>query len=191
MEHWEKKRGSGFLYLIIKDGVRFAVYRKKGFTFIELLICLALVGLVLAICNRLFYIGQDAFSTGNDLFRLQTELRKAGDTLMDEIRYATEIDVLPSKPVSFASGYRYIYIEDSKLFRYYAGGAEAVTEPVIKDEDIFTIKKHPDNRNFLLINLTGTLNGNTYNLRTEVLLKNVSNLDPVTGKVLKYKMPFD
>lgn len=35
--------------------------------------------------------------------------------------------------------------------------------------------------------MTGTLNGNTYNLSTEILLKNVVNKSPQSGKVIKYK----
>ena len=164
----------------------FAVYRKKGFTLVELIIFLALLGVVLAIGYRIFFFGQRAFAVGSDQFQLQSEIRKAGDFIIDEVRNATEIDII-NTPFFAQTGYGYIYLHDSKIVYEYSGGTRDITDSLLKDEDVFSIRKDSDNRNYLCIDMTGTLNGNTYNLSTEILLKNVVNKSPQSGKVIKYK----
>ena len=170
----------------MRDEVLFTVYRKKAFTLIELIIFLALLGVVLAIGYRLFFFGQRAFAVGSDQFQLQSEIRKAGDFIIDEVRNATEIDII-NTPFFAQTGYGYIYLHDSKIVYEYSGGTRDITDSLLKDEDVFSIRKDSDNRNFLCIDMTGTLNGNSYNLSTEILLKNVVNKSPQSGKVIKYK----
>lgn len=164
----------------------FAVYRKKGFTLVELIIFLALLGVVLTIGYRIFFSGQNTYAMGSDQYQLQSEIRKAGDFIIDEVRNATEIDII-NTPFFPQTGYGYIYLHDSKIVYEYSGGTRNITDSLVKDENVFSIRKDPDNRNFLCIDMTGTLNGNTYNLSTEILLKNVVNKSPQSGKVIKYK----
>ena len=161
------------------------MYRKKGFTLVELIIFLALLGVVLAIGYRIFFFGQRAFAVGSDQFQLQSEIRKAGDFIIDEVRNATEIDII-NTPFFAQTGYGYIYLHDSKIVYEYSGGTRDITDSLLKDEDVFSIR-NSGNRNFLCIDMTGTLNGNSYNLSTEILLKNVVNKSPQSGKVIKYK----
>lgn len=164
----------------------FAMYRKNGFTLVELIIFLALLGVVLTIGYRIFFSGQNTYAMGSDQYQLQSEIRKAGDFIIDEVRNATEIDII-NTPFFAQTGYGYIYLHDSKIIHEYSGGTRNITDSLVKDEDVFSIRKDSDNRNYLCIDMTGTLNGNTYNLSTEILLKNVVNKSPQSGKVIKYK----
>lgn len=162
---------------------------KKGFTLAELIVFLALLGVVLAIGYRLFFLGQNTFTRGSDRFELQSEMRSAGDFLLDELRNAVEVEILDA-PTDEAD-YHYIYLDGSRIVHKYNGSTKVITLPIIRDEDLFTLKKDSGNKNFLGIRMTGIRNGNTYDLSTEVFLKNIANLDPDSGKVIKYKKPSD
>lgn len=165
-----------------------AVNRKQGFTIIELVIFLTLLVLVLAIGYRILFFGQDTFALASDQYQLQSELRKAGDFILDEVRNATEIDIIPA-PFTAQAGYGYIYLEDSKIVHRYDGSIQDITDPVLKDEDVFEIRKDSSDRNFLCLHMTGTVHEHTYTLSTEVLLKNVVNKSPQFGKVIRYIKP--
>jgi len=160
---------------------------KKGFTAAELIVFLALLGVMLAIGYRLLFFAQNTFARGGDRFQLQSEMRSAGDFLLDELRNAVEVEILDA-PTN-ESGYHYIYIEGSKIIHKYNGSTKSLTSPILRDEELFVLKKDSGNRNFLGIHMTGIRNGNTYDLSTEGFLKNIANLDPDSGKVIKYKKP--
>lgn len=159
---------------------------RKGFTLVELVIFLVLLGIVLAIIFRVFYVGHNAFAAGSTQFQLQSDLRKAGDFITDELRYAEEIDIADSPD---DDGYCYIFLEDSRIKYQYKDDIRDITDPIITNDNIFEIKRDSNGRNFLSINITGAMQGKSYNITTEVLLKNVSNLEPEAGKVIKYKKP--
>lgn len=160
---------------------------RNGFTFIELIVFLALLGIVLAIVFRIFFLGQVAFDAGSAQYQLQSDLRDAGDFIMDELRNATEVIIMDTPPSSVKNReYSYIYLKDSKLTYEFDEVKIDLTEPVIDDTEIFRIRKDADGRNFLSINLNGKVNDNTYNLATEILLKNVGNLETSSGRAIKY-----
>jgi prepilin-type N-terminal cleavage/methylation domain-containing protein len=64
---------------------------NKGLTLIELIIVLALMGLVLTGAYALFFIGNTIFSHGESQYGLQSEARLAIESMTNEIRYATHI----------------------------------------------------------------------------------------------------
>lgn len=103
--------------------------------------------MVLAIGYRIFFFGQRAFAVGSDQFQLQSEIRKAGDFIIDEVRNATEIDII-SATFTVQTGYGYIYLHDSKIIHEYSGSTRDITDSLVKDEDVFSIRKDSDNRNF-------------------------------------------
>lgn len=171
--------------------MQLAVCRKQGFTLAELIVFLALLGVVLAIGYRLLFFGQNTFAMGSDQFQVQSELRTAGDFMINELRNAEEIDIINAAdlPASPDHNYRYIYLEGSKIIHQHDGNVRELTGAIVQDQDIFEIRKDSGNRNFLSIRMTGMLNGHSYDLSTEILLKNVVNKDPKAGKAIKYKKP--
>lgn len=72
------------------------IENRKGVTLIELLIVIALIGVVLSVVYSMFFFGNRTFSQGETQYGLQSEAKFAIETAMKDIRYATNIRITDS-----------------------------------------------------------------------------------------------
>jgi len=161
---------------------------RKGFTIVELIIVLALLGIVLGVGYNLFFYGENTFRTGSSKYQLQSDVRLVSDFISEEIRNAVELDIV-SLPITAQTGYHYIYLDGATIKYQFNGKTENKTNAIMNDQAIFAIKKDANNKNFLKITLKGKLNGQEYDLATEIFLSNISNKAAASGKAIRYKKP--
>jgi len=64
---------------------------KKGFTLVELMIAIALLGIVMTLGYSYYYYGTRSFSVGESQATVQQEVRTASRTITSEIRNATRV----------------------------------------------------------------------------------------------------
>ena len=160
----------------------------KGFSLVELMVFIMLIGIILAIGYRVLFYSYDTFASGSNQFQLATELRNVTDFITSETRNATELTIV-SIPFVPQSGYYYIYLEDSKIKYQNNGVVQEKTADVIKDADIFEVIKDSNGKNFLKTAVTGELQGRQQELSTTILLNNITNNEGTSGRVIKYKKP--
>jgi len=84
--------------------------RQSGFTVVELMIVIVLIGLVLAIGYMYFDFGVKAFDRGERQTIAQKAARITSDFITSELRFAKEIIINPEG--GFEEGYRYFYLTD-------------------------------------------------------------------------------
>lgn len=92
----------------------------KGLTLSEILIVMFLITLVLAVIYPLYFFGSDSFALSHEQFLLQSDARIAADTIVQNVRYASEVEIIPYTEVAdktrHKSGYDYFYLVDGKLY---------------------------------------------------------------------------
>lgn len=162
--------------------------RKNGFTLAELIIFLALLGIVLSIGYNLFFYGQRTFSSGSEKYQVQSDIRLVSDFISAEVRNATEMDII-TIPFTEQAGYNYIYLQDSKIKHRYNGTITEKSQGIMNDQIIFNLIKDSNDKNFLKISLKATVNTEVYTVNTDIFLNNISGKTAVSGKAIRYKKP--
>lgn len=92
---------------------------QSGFTLIELVIALILLGIVLSLAYTFFSFGISAFTQGEQRSIVQQSSRLTSRFIQNEIRYAMEIIIGPEGGV-VEDNYRYIFLDhgtNSIMFR--------------------------------------------------------------------------
>jgi len=89
---------------------------NKGVTLIELLIALAIIGILLTTAFMFFMFGNKTFSMGTNQYNTQADLRIANDYIVKAIRFATAVE-LGGTPGTIAQTdkYDYIYLNGDTL----------------------------------------------------------------------------
>jgi len=163
------------------------VKNRNGFTLVELLITLSLLGIVLSIVFNFFFYGQNSFQIGEKQSNVQREVRLASNRITGEIRNAVELTFVSS---SATDQYNYIvYDQTKKTLKIISKGSTIYeTYPVISN---VTYKIYPVNGKYVLeFTIEGTEGSQKYITRSEVYLVNLEKepLNP-ERKVIKYMLP--
>lgn len=184
----------------------FTKHNRNGFSLVELMVVVALLGTIIAVGYQLLFFGQNSFKKGEAQSILQNEIRTASDFISREIRNAyvdpTAIDPIvftleSGPPATFDSGYCYIYCENSKIcYRDGAGTTVAKTAPVITE---FTCSLQNSNssipsngKNYIHFIIKGESGSQKYDITSEVLLNNIKGISEIANKTfayIKYKKP--
>ncbi len=160
----------------------------KGFTVVELLIALALLGIVLSLGYFLFFGGTKSFDTGTARANVQQNVRLVNVVLKNELRNAILISTI--EPPGDYDGF--FQLEGSHLMH---NGEQVTADNVISDIDI-DIKEEHDNEAVLLLTITA-VSEEGYTVNYQILLNNLKKgsenlqLDGVTSLKdgLYYKNP--
>jgi len=85
---------------------------KQGFTLIEVLATVAIVGLLLSAMYSFVIMSNKMYHSGSDKNDLHYDLRIASEKITREVRFAKSLELLDSwNPEDAEPGYRYIYID--------------------------------------------------------------------------------
>ncbi|MFO8192711.1 MAG: type II secretion system protein [Bacillota bacterium] len=87
----------------------------RGITLVELMVTLALLGIVLALGYLYFGFGVQAFQRGERQSIAQQAVRLTSDFITGEMRFANQIEINPAGGIS-ETGYRYIYLENDSIY---------------------------------------------------------------------------
>ena len=173
-----------------KQKYSFLPLNDRGFTLIEALVSLMLLGIVLSAAYSIYYLSYTSFNKSGDQYKLQANLRQAGDLITQEIRNAENIEILTSPFITNAS-YNYFYLEDNKIYHIESGTTSNITESIISNVNLFKIEGKKDNQQYFLeITIEGEKNNQYYLLTTEILLNNIHDYSGLSsGYVIQYITP--
>ncbi len=93
---------------------------KKGFTLIELIIAILILGVVMMAIYTFFLFGNKMSVKGNQQYTIQSDARLDINQIISDVTYATEVTLLSAAPTASekaSSVYSYIYIENGKVYR--------------------------------------------------------------------------
>lgn len=105
---------------------------EDGFSLVELLMGLAIMGLVVAAIYGCFFSGARSWQKGVDRMDHQQNSRIAVDRIVRELRYASYVESLSND-----EELRFEFIGDDKIYYFKRVGPEA--------DDLVLIHRHPNN----------------------------------------------
>lgn len=158
---------------------KYVVEKKKGLTLVELLISLALVGVVILLASSIYIFGLKIFDKGTTQSNVQDEIRVVGDFITKEIRNSVEITF---NTPSNIKEYSMIYL-DKNVIKYKPEG-KSLEESVNKtgsiisgNNDLIFQTKNKNSKAFLNFTIKGTGKQQSYTLNSEVFLNNIKSIE--------------
>lgn len=177
---------------------------KKGFTLIELIIAILILGVVMTAIYTFFLFGNKMSEKGNQQYTIQSDARLDINQIISDVTYATEVILLTTAPTAgekASSVYSYIYIENGKITRsIYNPATGTRTEKTLKGTHYLSsnsyFSKVAGSTDSLKICLAGQYNDQTYTVDSVIKLPNFSLSSPAgsvqgntSSLVIKFKLP--
>lgn len=162
---------------------------RRGLTLVELVVALALFGVVLGVGYLFFDYGYRSFVVGELQSNLQRDVRTAAEAITKELRPAHAViisnDSVPDSGL-LAAGYNYFILEPVASGRYRIKRVDPTGETTFKTEGVITELEFEGNGNLLSIKIAGG-DGDQfyYEIKSRVLLVNTS-VAAVRGRTLAY-----
>lgn len=149
------------------------IKNTKGLTLVELLISLAIVGMVISVTVMMSLMGLRAFSMSMAQSDIQYEVRRASAYITEELRNATIISTTDSSLDD-------IVIDDI------IDGNDSLSSNIEIDDNVLTLYIKADKVG------SGTNINTSYDLTTEILLNNYSTtLSQIDVTTIYYSSPVD
>lgn len=176
---------------------------NKGFTLVEVVLAILLLGVVLTTIFTFFQYGNLTYKNDNEQYSLQKDARLDMDKIISNVQYADQmyiIEDIPTDSEKSVSAYSYIYLNDNKLyFSLYDNSTGERTETVGMGNYIMLdscFKKDTLSVDSLYINLSSKDNSQSYLVDATIKLLNLKiDSDSVQGtmesKVIKFKLPIE
>ena len=177
--------------------------KEHGFSIVELMVALALLGIVLALGYMYFDFGLGAFNRGERQTIAQQAVRLTSDFITSELRFANQIEINPEDGLS-ETGFKYLYLDENNsiVFRDDDGTTERILADSILDDMPFNIHFTSNVPDDVVIYTIDADNG-LYTIETRVQALNLElyrtfNLDLYgvliklnegDGTIVKYKKP--
>lgn len=185
----------------MKGMIVHSVRGNKGVTLIELLISLAIFGMVLLPLAGLNLFGTRTFNEGEIEASAQFESRKYADLITSQARYAILLEILETVPFDVVSGSYipvdgegFLFLDDEGSISYYykapdsAPGFNSVRVSISKDYTLM-IRKAPSNDDIIQFTV-GKTSGNEFDITSEVAVLNLSSpLNDIEGLGIRFIKP--
>jgi prepilin-type N-terminal cleavage/methylation domain-containing protein len=154
------------------------VCNQDGLGLIELLIVITLLSITLTIGYGVYYYGNVTFSKGEAQQNLQQNVRQTAAFITNEIRFASEVEILSESPLSFETGWSYIYLKDDDNESVYIRNDDGDNPiPVIIADDTTygsgALSFNGAGSNVLQFTLTASNNNQNYNIESQVQPLNI------------------
>ena len=145
----------------------------RGATLLEIIIALAIVGLLVALAFNLLFFGNEIFAKGSDQYQVQTSVRLSTTGITEAVRFASVVSIETSKPVTFEDPYHYIYYENESVYYSYLDADDNRQTRLLGVEvkDLSFTKASP---NLLNLSIRGLEEDQAYSIDMDVGLPNMS-----------------
>ncbi len=159
----------------------------SGFTLLELIVALAIFGLVVATIVSLQIYGLRGFNAGTNQSDLQNDLRIVANQISKEVRYAENFQIYTAVP-AFDNQYKYIYLDPiDNLIKFRIGnGAPAVLAGNAGVVDITFAKS---STRLLRFTISESINSQDFTIESDIDLFNLGSntiLGDSTGSVIRF-----
>lgn len=164
------------------------IKKNAGFTLVEVIIATAILMFVVSATYAVFAIGNKIYANGNIQYDAQSGTRLVADYIVQEIRYATELEIqdVATSEGEIASnvGDDYLLIKDGLLYHYMydsgiGGHVSMVFRANISESDSLFQKI---NNNTIGLSLESSGVSGNYDVNTEIDLPNfVLTAKSITG----------
>lgn len=163
------------------------ITNQNGLTVMELLIAIAIIGVVFTLVASFFKVSVEVYDEGHRQTEEQHAVRLATDFVTRELRNATTIEIIDTAPDSGSPEEFYIYVSNNNKLVKYVTDTDTETTYTIGDLDDVAYN-FAVSGSFLTVEFSSRVEASdpAFELETEVLLNNVSNAPDDSGKYLGY-----
>ncbi|MDW7651431.1 MAG: prepilin-type N-terminal cleavage/methylation domain-containing protein [Bacillota bacterium] len=158
---------------------------QRGLSLAELVVVIALLGIVLAIGYTFYFFGVRAFNVGEDQSNVQRDIRIASSVITKEIRNATVVELVYTDA---ADGYHYIYFDSGNIKHRLDADVTTWTQGSIESLT-FNIQQLPDGSNVVEFSIAGREDQQLYDITSKVNLNNLTGLPADSKPAIKYMKP--
>jgi len=159
------------------------VSNKAGFTLIELIVVIAIMGIATSAIFSMNLFGYKTFAFGQNIAQKQFETRMAADFITKQLRYASSVTFLTSIPTPTAGTYD-IYLNGGSIV--FNNNGVKTTPPGLNNVSDFTLTFPTATNNVLNYTVGKTVNTN-YNITSQVtVLNSLSFTHPSAPIGLRY-----
>jgi uncharacterized repeat protein (TIGR02543 family)/prepilin-type N-terminal cleavage/methylation domain-containing protein len=170
-----------------EEGDRMTYIRKKhGFTLVEIIISIAIMGIVLMTIFSFYNFGSNTFIRGKDEYAAQSTARLANDYIFDQLRLATTASLSNSNPGTLDDDYSYFYVTGGQLYHYKWTGTMHELRTIADSIQSISFGGSSDN---LVVSITVKNNKQVYNSESNLALPNLK-INPnqsITGTGISIK----
>jgi prepilin-type N-terminal cleavage/methylation domain-containing protein len=161
---------------------------KRGFTLIEVLITIVILGIVLSVLYNILFFQINTFNKADKKTIAQSDLRYISDFITNEIRYAKTIDILNSSSDMDSLEHKYIYAENGNV--YYRDNSKNIIKKlnIESRESNYDIKIWTENNESKVVYYQISSVSQNFDLGSSINLLN-TKLSKKEGVVIKYQQP--
>ena len=170
---------------------------EQGLTLVELMVAVVVMAMVISVVSSLYVFASRAFRAGEAQAWLQSSGESALQVMTPKVRNAIALDIMPSKPASFDSGWWYVYLLDPAkhsttiIMRSPDGDERQITDEIMSGRDGLSFEARVVGQSVILsIAVRGSYLGRDGESVTTTILGNISSLPSNTrGSSVRFKVP--
>lgn len=164
------------------------VQSKKGFTLLELIVVIAILGVVTIALSSLLMYGNKTTAIGNNQFAVQSDARLAMDEIVQELRFAKELTIIDAgvaETEKSTTTYNYIYIKNGRIYKSLYDSSSATRSDTILSETVLDstsqFVKVAGTTDTLKIQIGAKKGDQEFAIDSTLKLVNLSLMKPVVG----------
>ncbi|CCQ95978.1 hypothetical protein CULT_340023 [[Clostridium] ultunense Esp] len=161
---------------------------KKGLTLVELIITVAILGIIISFMYTFFYFNYDTLLRTGTRYEIQSNLNQGIKTMEDELRYADEIYIYGKKDEGdFDNNKNYIYIKDNGVKIIKAANEQKIFSAnnieIYESESDFKLEN-----NLITIDIKGKYipTDEEFNIKYTIELLNIKGNNDLKGSIIEY-----
>lgn len=166
------------------------VKNNKGVTLLEIIISLAIVGLLLTLTFNLFFFGNEVFAKGSEQYNVQTSVRLSTTSITDTVRYSTALFIESNIPDTFENPYHYIYYDNGSVYYNYID-IDGTRKTRVLGTDITSLTFNKQSNRLIGMSINGVERNQSYQINMDIGLPNMemknNDVFGTTGSALKFQ----